>query len=359
MTENELTSLQKKLQQLLDKQNYADLFKVLAKYNFFKGHELSQLQNAVIGGHIDQFFHQRVVIFVHKCLDEEREKLNVQLDETILRKEQTIQEQERKLKNLLQQVGEQEGKLKTLQQQIREAEGKLASLPAQIGKEKSTLESLQQRIREAEGKLASLPAQASPAQETEAQMWLYKAEALPTDSDKILAYDKAIECKPDFAEAYYERGMVEQKIGKYHDAVTDFSKAIKYQPDFAEAYYQKGCIKSIFLSQYQESLADFTQAILLIPNYKGAYLGRGLAKQTLKMYQEAITDYKQCLQFNKTDYNALYGIALCYSMLQDKQNALQYLAEVIQIDSNYKEVSKKNEAFEWLWEDADFKRLVE
>lgn len=330
MTEDELTSLQKNLQQLLNKHNYADLFDELVKYPFLKGY--MTFYHEFTGGsyRTDALFAQRFVAFVNNAFRDEREKLNVQLDETILQKEQTIQEQERKLKNLLQQVGEQESKLKTLQQQIREAEGKLASLPAQ----------------------------ASPAQETEAQMWFENAKDLPTASDKILAYDKAIACKPDFAEAYFGRGMAKKEIRKIQESIEDFSKAIAYKPDFAEAYYERGNIKSGKLLQHQESLADFTQAILLNPKYASAYFYRGLAKKSLKMYQEAIADYKQRLLFDKTSYASLYSIAECYSMLQDKQNALRYLTEVIQLVPYYKEESKKNDYFKWLWEDADFKQLV-
>ena len=344
MTENELTSLQKNLQQLLNKHNYADLFEELVKYPFLKGYMTFYNEFTVGTYKTDAHFAQRFVAFVNNAFREEREKLNVLLDETILRKEQTIQELERTLASL--------------QQQIREAEGKLASLPAQIGKEKSKLETLQQQIREAEGKLASLPAQASPAQETEARMWFEKEKALPTDSDKILAYNKAIACKPDFAEAYYKRGMTNNQIYKHKEAVADFSKAIEYKPDFAEAYFERGCTKSLRLSQDQESLADYTQVIFLNPKHKLAYFYRGLAKKALEMYQEAIVDYKQYLQFDKIDYTSLYRIAECYAMLQDKQNTLRYLAEAIQSYSSYKEESKKNKVFEWLWEDADFKRLV-
>lgn len=320
MTENELTHLQTHLQQLLNKQNYADLFKEFAKYSFLKGY--MTFYHEFTGGSFktDALFVQRFKTFLNGAFEEEREKLNVQLDEAILEKEQ-----------------------------------EKARLDKEISEKKSLLESLQQQIREAEGRLASSPTQ---DKEAEAQIWFDKAKELSTDSDKILAYDKAIACQPDFAEAYFGRGKAKKELKKYQEAIEDFTKAIEYNPNFAEAYYQNGFIKSIDLRQKQESLADFTQAILLNPKHTAAYFYRGLAKEILKIYQEAIEDYRQHLQIRKNEYAAWNAIARCYSMLQNKANTLAYLTEAIRLNSSIKQESKKDKAFEWLWEDADFKRLV-
>ena len=40
-----------------------------------------------------------------------------------------------------------------------------------------------------------------------------------------LAYDKAIELKPDFGEAYYNRGYLELKAGDQNRGLADLSKA--------------------------------------------------------------------------------------------------------------------------------------
>ena len=55
--------------------------------------------------------------------------------------------------------------------------------------------------------------------------------------DAEFSYRKAIEIKPDFAEAYYNLGNVLRDLGKLQDAEKSYRKAIEINPNFAYAYY--------------------------------------------------------------------------------------------------------------------------
>ena len=46
---------------------------------------------------------------------------------------------------------------------------------------------------------------------------------------------KAIELKPDFAEAYSNLGTICNDLGKFDEANNDYSKAINLKPDFTVA----------------------------------------------------------------------------------------------------------------------------
>jgi len=48
-----------------------------------------------------------------------------------------------------------------------------------------------------------------------------------------LSYRKAIEIKPDFAEAHYNLGITLKGLGKLQDAELSYRKAIELNPDFA------------------------------------------------------------------------------------------------------------------------------
>jgi len=61
-------------------------------------------------------------------------------------------------------------------------------------------------------------------------------------------YNKAIELKPDFAEAYSHRGDIEQFKSIYgatrlDKALTDYNKAIELKPDLADAYLGRSSVK--------------------------------------------------------------------------------------------------------------------
>ena len=51
----------------------------------------------------------------------------------------------------------------------------------------------------------------------------------------IETYDKAIELKPDYAEAWAGKGDALFKLGRYQSAIAAYDKAIFYKPDFADA----------------------------------------------------------------------------------------------------------------------------
>ena len=71
---------------------------------------------------------------------------------------------------------------------------------------------------------------------------------------------KAIEIKPDFAEAHYNLGIILKDLDKLKEAELSYRKAIEIKPDYSEAYYSLGNIlrnlgKSIESNEcYQRSL---------------------------------------------------------------------------------------------------------
>lgn len=214
---------------------------------------------------------------------------------------------------------------------------------------------IQKQINSAAGKNSSFDKEQN---EKEAMLWFKKSKRLYTKKDRILAYDQAIACKPDFAEAYFERGSVKESLIRYQAAFDDYTQAIRYKPDYADAYYWRGHLYFFILREYQAAISDFTQAILYNTFYNHAYLARALVYEQSKQYKEAIADYHQYLQI-KSDYALSYdGIARCYSFLQDKENVLQYLQKVIQLNAEYKQKISTNKAFDWLRADADFQKLV-
>ena len=59
----------------------------------------------------------------------------------------------------------------------------------------------------------------------------------------ISDYDKAIQLKPDDADAYNDRGNAKSALGQHFAAISDYDKAIQLKPDDAHAYYARGVCK--------------------------------------------------------------------------------------------------------------------
>ena len=52
-----------------------------------------------------------------------------------------------------------------------------------------------------------------------------------------------IRLKPDYATAYYNRGIAKDDLGQYFDAIADYDIAIRLKPDYATAYYNRGIVE--------------------------------------------------------------------------------------------------------------------
>ena len=46
--------------------------------------------------------------------------------------------------------------------------------------------------------------------------------------------------QPDFSEAYNNRGVAKDALGRYESAIADYDEAIRLQPDFSKAYNNRG-----------------------------------------------------------------------------------------------------------------------
>ena len=128
--------------------------------------------------------------------------------------------------------------------------------------------------------------------------------------DAIDAYDEAIRLKPNFAEAYNNRGNAKSDLGRHEVAIADYDEAIRLKPNFAEAYNNRGTAKE-GLYRYEVAIADYDEAIRLKPNLAEAYNNRGNVKTKLGHHENAIDDYNQAIQ-QKPDYAIAYknrGIA--------------------------------------------------
>lgn len=86
------------------------------------------------------------------------------------------------------------------------------------------------------------------------------------------------------AKIYFDKGVLEQDMLKYKEAINEFSSSIKLDSNYAEAYNGRGLAHSN-IENYDEAIRDFTKAIKLDPDNAKAYINRGLIYMHLKRLQ--------------------------------------------------------------------------
>ncbi len=111
----------------------------------------------------------------------------------------------------------------------------------------------------------------------------------------IADYDKAIQLKPDYVEAYYNRGLA--YVGDPGRAIADYDKAIQLRPDYSDAYANRG-LAYYNKGDYDRAIADYDEAIQLAPPGRGGvvYYVRGLAYERKGENDKAVADFKKAIE---------------------------------------------------------------
>ncbi|MFC0876104.1 tetratricopeptide repeat protein [Saccharicrinis sp. FJH2] len=88
----------------------------------------------------------------------------------------------------------------------------------------------------------------------------FQTEKKILDYDLILSdYNKVLELEPNFAFAWYNRGIVHTILKDYKVALNDYTEAIRLEPELAEAYFNRG-LTNIYLGNLEQGNKDLSKA---------------------------------------------------------------------------------------------------
>ena len=146
----------------------------------------------------------------------------------------------------------------------------------------------------------------------------------------ITDFDTAIELRPNYAEAYNNRGVVYDASGEYDLAIADYDKAIELRPDFAVAYFNRGS-DYILKSENDLAIADFDKAIELELDYAEAYVYRGLAYRRKGEYDLAIADYDRAIELRPDFDEAYFNRGATYADKGEYDLAIANYGKVIEL----------------------------
>jgi tetratricopeptide (TPR) repeat protein len=99
--------------------------------------------------------------------------------------------------------------------------------------------------------------------------------------DRAIAdYTAAITMKPDYAEAYNNRGFAYYLKGDAERAIADYTRAIELRPNYPRAYNSRGVAYMAHGYGAAKAVPDFDRAIELKPDFRYAYINRANARLT-------------------------------------------------------------------------------
>src|ERR1019366_3242 len=185
-----------------------------------------------------------------------------------------------------------------------------------------------------EQKAAADAAPAVQEEELTAQQWFERGFAAAGVDEQLRFYGEAIRLKPDYADAFNNRGVARHQKGDVEGALQDYSEAIRLKPDHAGAFYNRGNARSA-KGDVEGALQDYSEAIRLKPDHAGAFNNRGLARSDKGDVEGALQDYDEAIRL-KADYtDAFINRANARSDKGDVEGALQDYSEAIRLKPDY------------------------
>jgi tetratricopeptide (TPR) repeat protein len=147
----------------------------------------------------------------------------------------------------------------------------------------------------------------------------------------IASFTNVINLKPDYAYAYYYRGVSNYTLKKnHHSSGEDLTKAIDLNPGLTEAYFYRGLLNNEgYSTGGQSAYDDFTKVINANPKFAEAYLNRGIAmfKNRSRPDRESFTideivdNYKKAIALKPFFPEAYYHSGIAKSHFDKKDYA--------------------------------------
>ena len=152
-----------------------------------------------------------------------------------------------------------------------------------------------------------------------------------------LSTRKAIEIKPDYADAYCNLGLILEDLGKLQEAEFSTRKAIELNPNFAEAYSNLGNILND-LGQSQDAELSYRKAIEINPNYAEAHSNLGSTLSNLGKLQDAELSYRKAIEINPNYAEAYSNLGNVLKDLGKLRDAFDSYLKVIEINPSFSNI---------------------
>lgn len=178
----------------------------------------------------------------------------------------------------------------------------------------------------------------------------------------IKMFDRAVQINPQFAEGYYNLGIMYEKLKDFRMSLVAYEKALKINPNYKEAIYNAGlmCLKlgenegakNLFLKakalnlgiaaldynlgvvnfnikNFESALDHLHRAIQKRKDYADAYniIGNIYAEQYL--FDEALHNYNKALELKPENIESLNGLTWTYLNLRQRDKSEYYIDKAL------------------------------
>ncbi|HLG94106.1 MAG TPA: tetratricopeptide repeat protein [candidate division Zixibacteria bacterium] len=219
-----------------------------------------------------------------------------------------------------------------------------------------------QEQKPAAGDTAAQSAKPRPAVKVDsADFYFAWAKALCDSANyrmAVLKFKRAVIIRHNFPEAWTEWGVALANLGRTEEEIAKYQEAIKIDSGFGDAYFNWGTTLT-YHQQFKEAADIFKKGIAAAPKFPKNYEGLGKVQNLTGFYSEAVKSFEKTLELNPANPWALFWQSGCLARLKKKTESLAALEKAIQWGGDYyKMEAQKDGAFNSLWSDPDFRKII-
>jgi tetratricopeptide (TPR) repeat protein len=182
----------------------------------------------------------------------------------------------------------------------------------------------------------------------------------------VASLNRAVDLKPDYAEAYYELGRIYTVKQQLDSAIYYYTSAVKHMPEeptFLEGlgmaladggypekavwalekslevdrqnprtYHYLGNLNAINLQQPERALSYYRRSVVLEPDSSRIYINLGNTFTLLGKYKEAIKSYERELRYRPKSPDVFVNLGRVYILMGKKVDARKALQRALEID---------------------------
>jgi tetratricopeptide (TPR) repeat protein len=169
------------------------------------------------------------------------------------------------------------------------------------------------------------PSSFSSEENTKTAEQLYQyGNAAHKQNDLISAlalFSRAIELSIPNPSFHYLRGIVNAKLKRYKQSLSDLTTAIELHPQFPAALAERGLVY-VELGEHSEALLDYDKAIEIDPTYAITHINKGSLLAIQKRWQDALHHLSTGIALKPTP-EAYFNRAIVYEKLGDYHHAME------------------------------------
>ena len=154
--------------------------------------------------------------------------------------------------------------------------------------------------------------------------------------EAIGEFERALELKPDLADAHYNLGLVFGRIGRVSDALGEYEKAISLNPRSTEARYNLALLLA-GQGRAAEAAVRFSEVVRSSPDFADGHVGLGNALVQLGRPADALGPFEAAVRLRPDYPEARYNLGLLLAGLGRVPEALPHLAEALRLKPDFEE----------------------